>query len=234
MRTLAIALAIVGVVGVVPAVASAHGRGSLGERRICSAYRCRTLVATGQVRVFHAEDRAGEYDETLAEWLPTGRVTVLRNEAGFEAGSLLSSRPGVAVSGRFAGYAVLSNNERYPGMGFGEGVARVNVQTGRRQEWGANGQAGSGFGAKSPGVTDVVLTPAGSLAWLIDGSFDDPTRRSVEVTPPGSKAVYLVPSGSAAPVLLAHSATIEPGSLAAVPGHIYWVEAGAAHTFGAP
>jgi threonine aldolase len=62
----------------------------------------------------------------------------------------------------------------------------------------------------------------------------DPTRRSVEVTPLGSKAVYLVPSGSTAPVLLAHSATIEPGSLAAIPGHIYWVEADAAHTFGAP
>jgi hypothetical protein len=224
----------IGVAAVMPAAASAHSRRSQREQKICSTYRCRTVVATAQVRIFHAQDETQEYDSTFAEWLPTGRVTLLWDEAGFGAGGLLSPMlPGIVVSGRFAGYGIINSVDRYTG-GFGERVARVNVQTGREQGWEANSKAGSGFLPNSPGITDVVATPAGSIAWIIDGSFDDPTGQTFEVTPPDSKVVYVVPSGSTTPVLVAYSAVIDPRSLAAIPGHIYWVEAGAAHIFGAP
>ena len=206
----------------------------LRARQLCSIHKCRTLAADAQVRVFQATaKRPGRenYDSTFAQWLRTGRVTALGDSAGFEAPTLQGSP---ALAGRFLSYGLQITAERYPGQGFECAVARLNVQTGRRESFEANGAQGGGFGENSPGVTDVAVTPVGTMAWIIDGSYQDPVGPHLpgpaSVLPLGSKTVYEILAGSKAPVALATSPTIDPKSLAAIPGHLYWTEGGAART----
>jgi hypothetical protein len=227
------------VCGLVIAAASlcdTAGAALLREAKICSVHKCSTLVTNDQVRIFLARARHPDreaYESTFAQWLPTGRVTALGDEDHFE-GPTVQGRP--ALSGRFVAYALQTEAERYPDTGFGEHVGRLNVQTGRRELIPADGEVGPGFGHGSPGVTDVVVTPAGSVAWMIDGSFGDPSGALLAPgeTPPISKAILLLAAGSKTPVPLAYSPMIDPESLAAIPGHVYWLEAGTARTFGAP
>jgi hypothetical protein len=71
---------------------------------------------------------------------------------------------------------------------------------------------------------------------MIEGVFAEPSGEfpAGGGLPPASKAIYLLASASTTPLLLAYNPMIEPGSLAAIPGHIYWLEAGVARTFAAP
>jgi hypothetical protein len=158
----------------------------------------------------------------------------MTNENAFE-GATVEGRP--AISGRFVAYAAIVEDERYGGgCCIGEYVERVNARTGQFESTPADGKAGIGFGGDSPrGVTDVVVTAAGSVAWMIEGKFNNPSGElpAGGGLPPASNAIYLLASASTTPVLLAYNPMIEPGSLAAIPGHIYWLEAGAAHTYAA-
>jgi hypothetical protein len=206
----------------------------LRMRHLCSTHKCRTLAADAQVRVFQATAKhpgRENYASTFAQWLPTRRVTALGDSARFEAPTLQGSP---ALAGRFVSYGLQITAERSPGQGFEGAVARLNVQTGRRESFEANGAQGGGFGENSPGVIDVAVTPAGSTAWIIDGSYQDPAGPHLpgpaSVLPLGSKTVYEVLAGSKAPVALATNPTIDPKSLAAIPGHLYWAEGGAART----
>lgn len=151
------------------------------KRPVCVQYRCKTIAADAQVRVYQATSRhpgRETHERTYAQWLPTGRVTALGdNGAGFE-GAVLGR---LAVAGRFVAYALGLSAERYAGSGTTWGVVRLNAQTGHRESVAPDGEKGGGFGEKSPGVTGVVATPAGSVAWVDDGSLPDPLP-----PPPGS------------------------------------------------
>ena len=201
------------------------------EQRLCSLRRCTTLVASSNIRVFRATAKRPDresYESTFAEWLPSRRVTALASDETTFGESSVQGSP--AVSGRFVAYAIITVPGRGPGTGFGEDVARLDVQTGDREWSPADGAGGSGFVSGLPGVTDVVVTPAGSVAWVIEGGA--PFVGGEESR--GSKAILVLPAGATSSRLLSYSPTIEPKSLAAIPGHIYWLEAGVAHTFGAP
>jgi hypothetical protein len=103
------------------------------EQRLCSVHRCTTLVASSNIRVFRATAKHPDresYETTFAEWLPSGRVTALAGEGGFGESSVQGSP---AVSGRFVAYAIIVVPGRGPGTGFGEDVARLNVQTGKAE-----------------------------------------------------------------------------------------------------
>jgi hypothetical protein len=198
--------------------------------KLCKRFRCRTLAADVSVQVFQATARhpaVAFHESTYAQWLPTGRVTPLGDFAGTPEGTALAGVR-VVLAGRFAAYGLTLSAERYQGTSFTEAVGRLNAQTGRRERFPANGAHGPGFGEKSPGVTDVVVTPKGSVAWIIDGSFQDPTRKTPVpgVVPLGSRALYEVPAGSTMPILVAYNSTIDAKSLAAIPGHLYWAEGG--------
>jgi hypothetical protein len=206
----------------------------LRMRRLCSIHKCRTLAADAQVRVFQATAKhpgRENYASTFALWLPTGRVTALGDSGGFAAPTLEGSP---ALAGRFVAYGLQITAERYPGQGFECAVGRLDAQTGHRERLEANGAQGGGFGEDSPGVTDVTVTPAGSMAWIIDGSYQDPVGPHLpgaeSVLPLGSKTVYVILAGSKEPVVLATSPMIDPKSLAAIPGHLYWTEDGVART----
>jgi hypothetical protein len=152
----------------------------------------------------------------------------LGNYSGLGVGGVSLLQIEVAVAGPFAAYALSLEAERYQGQGFTEAIDRLNVKTGKRERLDAE----AAFGSKSPGITDVVVTPAGSVAWMIEGSFQDPTGQTPApgVVPLGSKAIFDVSPTSKVPVLVAFSTTIQPKSLAVTAGHLYWLEGEAAHT----
>jgi hypothetical protein len=203
------------------------------HRAVCVLFRCKTLLADTQVRVYQATSRHPReeaHDSTFAEWVPTGHVTPLGDELRFEGPSL----EGLALSGRFVAYALGLTAERYPGTGTTWAIGRLNVQTGRRERVPTDGEKGGGFGEKSPGVTDVAVTAAGTVAWIDDGSFANPLPGTPNVLPLGSRAVFELAPGSKMPTPLAVSATIEPKSLAAIPGRLYWTEGGAARSTPVP
>jgi hypothetical protein len=208
---------------------------SLNERKICSVHKCTTLVASLQVRVFQATARRPgreSYMSTFAQWRPTGRVTALGDDFAPFEGSILRDRP--TLAGPFVGYALEVMVDRYTG-GFGEDVGRLDARTGRLELKPADGKGGGGFEPGSPGVTDVAVSPAGSVAWMIEGSFGNPNGQPLAPgeAAPASKAIYLLVTGATTPLAVAYSPTIDPGSLAAIPGHIFWLEAGAARTYAA-
>lgn len=198
---------------------------------VCVAFACKVIAADVQVRVFQATNKHPNQEllhkETFAQWLPTGRLRSLGDNFEFE-GPVLAS---LAVSGRFVAYALSLSAERYPGEGSHWTVGRLNVQTGRNERVSTDGEQPSAFGPKSPGVTDVAATPAGSIAWIDDGAFQSPLGPPLpgngSVLPIGSKAVFDLPTGSKVPAVLAVSPTIDPKSLAAIPGRLYWTEGNA-------
>jgi hypothetical protein len=202
-------------------------------RNLCSKYRCTTIAADSKVQVYKATSRhpgRETYDATFARWLPTGRVTSLGEFAG-EVDSGATVYPAeVSVAGAFIAYGLLeSKTGKYPGSGFAQAVYRLNVRTGRRERTPAAGAGGTIFGEKSLGATDIVLTPAGSVAWIVDGSYNDPSNPHT-LLPLGSKTVLYLQPGSRTPTVLSTSATINPKSLAAIPGNLYWLEGQTART----
>ncbi len=91
---------------------------------------------------------------------------------------------------------------------------------------------GTDFSEGSRGVVQVVVTPSGSMAWMIEGLFSNPTAKMAEILP--GRAVYALLAGDKRPQLLAYSESIVSLSLAAAPGHIYWLEASGPRTLPAP
>lgn len=228
---LVLCLATLGAIGIQTApFVSAKSRPG---RRLCMRYSCRTLAADPQVRIFQAISRHPglyAYQSTFARWLPSGHLTALGDSlAEFEGPSLR----GLALSGRFAAYGLQLNAERYPGEGVSYAIIRLNIQRGHRERVPANGPTGGRLGEDSLGLTDIVATPAGTVAWIIDGSFlsdgKTPPPGSMPV-PLGSKALWELPARSKTPTLLAFNPTIGSKSLAAVPGRLYWTEAGQPRT----
>lgn len=215
--------------------ATASGK-SPSKRPLCVRYKCTTLAADPQVSIYQAtnrhRNREVEYQSSFARWIPNGRVTALGDYCNFECVTLQK----LVLAGRFLFSAFTEGAERYPESGVGSGwyLSLLNVQTGRRQKVDPVGGKEGGFGKGSPGVTDVAVTPAGTAAWIIDGEYQIPTGPSLPGNkgdlPLGSKTVFELPPGSRTPVVLATSSTIDPASLAAIPGHLYWTEGGAPRT----
>jgi hypothetical protein len=208
----------VGVLGVTPPSAPA-ARGGAHLRPLCARYECVTLMADAQVRVFQARERRvseGAFRSTYARWLPSGRVTALGDSAFAFAGSALEA---LALNGRFVAYA-LGGAERSPGAGRGEAVYRLDANSGRRTQVSCSGgsERTCGIAANEPGVTDMAVTSAGSVAWIVGGARSS-TPFAVQPF-----AVYLLAAHAASATQLAASASISPHSLAAISGHVYWLE----------
>jgi hypothetical protein len=203
----------VGVLGATPPSAPAAREG--GHRRsLCARYECVTLMADAQVRVFQARSRRaseGAFRSTFARWLPSGRVTALGDSAELGGAALEA----LALTGGFVAYA-LGGAERSPGAGRGEAVYRLDASSGRRTQvsCGGGSERTCGIAANAPGVTDVAATSAGGIAWIVGGA-----RSSTQAF-----AVFLLPAHAANATQLAVSAAISPHSLAAISGHVYWLE----------
>ena len=164
------------------------------------------------------------YLEHVAEWKPSGRTTPLGDNGGngFECTCLAR----FALAGRFLGYATFGSTHEYQTADYS--VARLNVQTGHREDVSIDPDVTSlnrrclgaslKFTAHS-GVTTIVATAAGTVAWIM-----------AEPLPAGPSVVCEIPPGSNTPLVLAESKEIVPDSLALAPGRLYWIEGGVPRT----
>jgi hypothetical protein len=190
---------------------------------VCARLRCKTVADSAQVRlavVTIGESASAEsYSEHVAVWKSSGRTTPLGDYEGFDCSCLGP----FALVGRYLGYAVQSVSHEEPWASF-YGVARLNVQTGRREEASVDfhgpstntrcvGQV-SGSGS---GVTAIVATAAGTVAWILEAGA-------------GSGVLCEMPAGSNTPLVLAESTGLVPDSLAVAPGRLYWMEGAGART----
>jgi hypothetical protein len=218
------------VLSVLAVVALGGGGAALGARhgkRLCVRYMCRTLAATAQIRVFQATPRhpaIETFQSSFARWLPTGRVTPLGDHFEPEPGPSLGR---LALAGQFAAYAlVVYGKYNYEGTVWR--MVRLNVKTGHREHAEDDRAEGSGsclggIDYLSPGITDVAVTPKGTTAWIIGDRPYSPYLRNP--TPfPTTYAVCTVPPASRTVTRLATGFMIVPKSLAAILGHLYWIE----------
>jgi hypothetical protein len=214
---LAAAAACTVVLGVGLAADQALARNLAHKRPRCMVLKCTTLVADAQVRVYQARNRrSGEegYVSSFAEWLPARRLTPLGDREGIIVGIKLGE---LALSGRFVCYA-LETFTKEPQASVK--VYRLNVQTGRRESAPAVGAEENEFPASARGVTDIAVTSSGTLVWIVGGTVLNPSLHKV----------MELPRGSSTAIAVASAATIEPKSLAAITGHVYWTEGGAARS----
>jgi hypothetical protein len=183
------------------------------------------VVAGTKVRVFKAtarHERQTPSSITFAQWLPTGRLEPISNSEVLER--VISH---FVVAGRYLAFAdgIVEPDEE---SGFTETTILLNVETGRERRMPV-----SGFKVPSRGVVQVVLTAAGSIAWMIEGLFDNPIAETSTGPLPG-RAVYALRAGAKEPAWLAYSENIVSMSLAATSGHIYWLETSGPRTFATP
>jgi hypothetical protein len=218
-----LALALVALDGGGTAVGARH------RKPICVRYKCRTLAATAQIRVFQATNkhpaREVPYLSSFARWLPSGRVTPLGDGLEQTQGVFLER---LALAGRFVADASTSVGKEtmYEGQ-IGWSVSRLNVETGRQEharvpftpsELDPNRRCNGFVPEGAPGVTDIAVTANGTVAWIVGGSIDNNLRNL------SSRTVCELPPGSSVPLVVASDPSIRPKSLAAIPGHLYWIE----------
>jgi hypothetical protein len=198
-----------------PLAAPAYAKRTAVHRgSLCERHKCVTLAADAQVRVFQARNRRsseGAFRSTFARWLPTGRVTALGDSAELGGAALEA----LALNGRFVAYA-LGGAERSPGAGRGEAVYRLDTHSARRTQvsCGGGSERTCGIAARAPAVTDIATTSAGSVAWIVGG-----LQSSMQPF-----AVFVLAAQAQSATQLSASASISPHSLAAVSGHVYWLE----------
>ncbi len=195
------------------------------QQPLCVLHRCRTLGADASMRVFQATQRhlgrEGPFQSTYARWLPTGRVTKLGDYVGESILPLISLKAFV-ISGEHLAYALDGGGGQYGFTSDSWTISRLRPRTGRRFSVCADPDAPeacesyeAGRGPSLPGVTDIVVTPAGSVAWITSGS---------ELATSSTYSVYELAANSTKPIQLASTSSIEPKSLAAVAGHLYWTQ----------
>jgi hypothetical protein len=178
-------------------------------RARCVRFRCTILTASAKVQIFRAQNRhlARElpYESSFARWLPTGRVTALGDRSDARRLGLF------ALSGRFVASAVEGFDKEPPSSWT---IRRLDASTGRTEVVSVVPPIQNQFGEGSPGVTDICVTSAGSVAWIVAPTAGVPGLWHVFELAPGSSVLQELASGSA----------IAGGSLACVPGHVYWLE----------
>lgn len=181
---------------------------SPGRAKRRDLLRCKTLKVNAVVRVFYKVSvrQTSQRLGIFARWRSSHRVTLLGSEINF-ADSLAR----IVLSGRYVAFVQSEGTETGSSAEPAEYVVRLNAGTGTRVR------------VPALGVADLALDPAGTLAWIIKGF-----SRTVngESRPNGSRTVLELPPGSKTPTVLATGPAIEPKSLAAVPGYLYWSEAG--------
>lgn len=213
-------------VGICPLVALCCALASAGaanarhaRRPICHLYRCTTVAQDRLVRIVRGETLEVARHEAIKEgprwwfvWRPTGR--------GLPLPELEPSPSRFAVAGRWVAWA---NGCDY---GCGVSVHRIDVDSGRLE---GNPVGGPPYtedavrrgesqrpgepcftygtaGSQESGVTALVVSDSGAIAWI------------------QSQHVCEMPRGSDVPSVLASNPEIAPSYLRLVDGHVYWKE----------
>ena len=201
----------------------------LSEKHICKVHRCTTIAATSACSRFRSlgpapvrELKEYEVDEVeyrvdFAVWRPTGKVTELANGTTYQ---ILEAQPYVreaTIAGPYVAYRVAGFVEgRYNPLSLPEEIDRLDARTGRRT------------------VTPKVSVETECKCLFFATTTNGTVAWSFKEGPQEESAVDVLPAGSSLTTRLARSQTVEPASLALVPGHIYWLEGGVPRTFAAP
>jgi hypothetical protein len=213
------------------ALPSTSNAARLSEKHICNVYRCTTMTASRQVRVFQGVTRR-RYAESYAdyaEWLPTRRVTRLGYVITAPEQRIFD--PALKIAGNYLAYLVAGENTKYCDSGCGKAsrIVRLDVEDGQQT-------TPSEFRAETDGTdcsecigldgrgVEFALTPRGTAAWAFDTGIEWV----------GRDFLYVLRGGSDTTTLVAHAPTLEPASLALIPGHLYWLEGGAPRTLAVP
>jgi hypothetical protein len=180
----------------------------------CVLRRCKVLAKDRDLVVYHAESRSLyelPYERTLVASLSRRATTSL---AGGGEGPILGH---FVLAGSKLAFTELVTS-RYNDEPADWSIGRFDAATGRVERVAAalNGEAVIYYPHR---VTDLVLDPAGVVAWIIEGPRAAPKVKSV---------YYLAP-GSTTPTQLARSEAVRSGSLAILAGRLRWSEGGAVH-----
>lgn len=167
--------------------------------------------------------RYGEYLSHVAVWKPSGRVTRLGDYAEFFGGVTLDR---FELAGSFVGLSTYTSNHETGEAAYT--LSRVDARTGRRETIAVRNnltllrQGCLPAGEAPSGVTALVITETGAMAWI-----------SVELgvfSMFGGVRVCELPSGAPAPIVLAQNPTVVRDSLA-LGGHtLYWTQEGKAYS----
>jgi hypothetical protein len=210
--------------------------GAAAHTSACSRRYCRTpLAANSAVRVYRQFKNApfgGEVDSAIyAVW---HRLRPLAVDVELEEGAVYNEAELPAIAGDYVAVAV-STGEGYNGEGRSWFIRRVDVRTRISEETHPSTLGGTSQGVchgglpeGSPGVTDLVVTARGTVAWVIGG--EDPTPG----TGAGSYRVCVMGRSSTTPRLLAAAGSIAPHSLATAGGSLYWTEGTTARRVSVP
>jgi len=182
------------------------------------------IAASRNIRVFEAsrvcargrcEREEPEYRVEFAAWLPTGRVTELAPRT--EERGLQAHVSEAKVAGQYAAFRISGLAQgKYDEPQLTEKVERIDVETGLRTFTPAfNVSYGGG-----PRRLYFAVTSEGTVAWAFAETLDT-HESTVDVLVANSKITSTV----------AHGPNVEPASLALIPGHAYWLEAGLPRTF---
>jgi hypothetical protein len=186
-------------------------------------YLCHTTLSRRHVRVYQVVPRPPRepvnYDETYALWLPSHRVTALGDKV--EEGNTEPGLARISLGGEYVAYALTGSSvfREESAEGLTWQIWRLNVKTGRDEKVRREHKcvaADLSEGWDAPGVSDLLVTPQGTMAWMFGSYNTFPTSYRVCVTPPGTTS----------PLLLASSPAIAPKSLAIAAGRLSWVENG--------
>lgn len=202
--------------------------GKLFQPRGCiTFYACRTILANSRVRVYQVTPKPPRepvsYEKTYALWLPTHRVTPLGDQRveGFHE----PEAQRIALAGEYVGYALTGSavfrEESDEGLTWQ--VWRLDARTGRAEKVARKYKCVAADLSESwnaPGVTRLLLTSHGAMAWIFGSYYQFPANYRV---------CELRPSTSS-PILLASSQTTDPRSLAIASGRISWLEGGSRRT----
>lgn len=186
-------------------------------RRLCVKYVFRVVAADKHAEILfvtfrHSKERPVPIHGIYARWRPTGRVTLLEDNAFG-----ISQAETAALAGRYIAFEKSVPLHCYsPGCSERKIVHRLDIKTGR--------QATTRIGVPA---TALELTPLGSAAWT-EPSLCKESPGSPGQSCEGYSVVVARASGAgfAPQEVLATSTTIEPRSLALADGHLYWTEDG--------
>ncbi len=217
-------------------LAASHAQAArLSEEHICKVHHCTTVAASATVRVFEANERepkccgALDYRADFALWLPTGKVTEIANGSnhGFGRSPYVEE---AKIAGDYVAYSINGLVEdRYDAPELPEKVNRVNARTGQRTT-----DPTVRVGCEGHNL-DFAVNARGTVAWSYgDLCFSGEGTSVMYGSNSGEATVDMVPGNSTTTIMLAHGPTVNQGSLALVPGHLYWLQAGIPHTFAAP
>jgi hypothetical protein len=171
------------------------------------------LAAQGAVKIVRRPAKNDSFDRrSYVCW--HNRQTATLEDRLDDPGAVLVQH--LEISGRWVAYALRASGGDLPAF---YSICVIDARAGHRTRVPATLSPSNTFDLPA-GVRAVVLTPRGSVAWTVD---KDPIVSAAGSMPSGDFSLYTLPAGTRTPTLITSGTGLDPSSLAAAPGRIYWL-----------